>query len=144
MCIRDRIIPWPKGKKARTVQIQPWLMERLGERRGGDCGVPHAGGGKCQSGLVVTTGRGMALWARNWRRVFDQAVAGAGMTDVWPHLIRHTAASWAIQSGKSLAEVGQLLGHRSAATTQRYAHLVDRASTALSDLPAPLPRVGTP
>ena len=134
------IVPWPKGKKPRAVQLAPWLVDRLGERTAGPCGVDHLSG-RCQSGLVVTTKSGTALGARNWRRVFDQAVTDAGLTDVWPHLLRHTAASWGIQNGASLAEVGQLLGHRSPQTTQRYAHLVDRANTLLSDLPQPSPRV---
>jgi len=134
------IVPWPKGKKPRAVQLAPWLVDRLGERTAGPCGVDHLSG-RCQSGLVVTTKSGTALGARNWRRVFDQAVTDAGLTDVWPHLLRHTAASWGIQNGASLAEVGQLLGHRSPQTTQRYAHLIDRANTLLSDLPQPSPRV---
>ena len=139
------MVPWPKGKRSRRIKLAPWLLERLGEPtpKGSICHAPHLGGGKCPSGLVVSAKGGVPLDSRNWRRVFDPAVADAGLQQVWPHLLRHTAASWAIQNGKSLAEVGQLLGHRSSSTTQRYAHLVDQASTALSDLPAPLPRVKT-
>lgn len=39
------------------------------------------------------------------------------------HDLRHTYASWQLQAGQSIAEVGQVLGHVSATTTQRYAHL---------------------
>lgn len=137
------MIPWPKGKRSRRIKLAPWLLERLGEPtpKGATCQVPHVGGGKCPSGLVVATPKGTPVDAANWRRILDQAVEDAGLENVWPHLLRHSAASWAIQNGKSLADVGQLLGHRSPATTQRYAHLVDQASTALSDLPAPAPRI---
>lgn len=133
------IVPWPKGKKERRVQLAPWLLERLGEPERGHCEIPHTRG-RCLSPLVFRPVGGKALDARNWRRVFDAACADAGLEDVHPHLLRHTAASWSIQAGASLAQVGQLLGHRSPVTSRRYAHLVDEASSVLSDLPAPPPR----
>lgn len=39
------------------------------------------------------------------------------------HDLRHTAASWLIQSGADLRVVQMLLGHYSVQVTQRYAHL---------------------
>jgi integrase len=53
--------------------------------------------------------------------------AEAGLTDLRFHDLRHSAASWAISSGLSLAVVGGLLGHRKSATTEIYAHLNDQA-----------------
>lgn len=40
-----------------------------------------------------------------------------------PHALRHTAASWLVQSGVPLYDVGALLGHSSPTVTARYAHL---------------------
>lgn len=40
------------------------------------------------------------------------------------HDLRHTAASLLVNAGKDLYVVGSILGHSSAVTTQRYAHLV--------------------
>jgi site-specific recombinase XerD len=47
----------------------------------------------------------------------------AGLPDVRIHDLRHTYASLLINNGVSLYEVQELLGHSSAAMTQRYAHL---------------------
>ncbi|MCB9750931.1 MAG: tyrosine-type recombinase/integrase [Myxococcales bacterium] len=56
---------------------------------------------------------------RTWERVREDA----GLTDVRLHDLRHSFASDALMSGVPLAIVGELLGHRQAATTKRYAHL---------------------
>lgn len=39
------------------------------------------------------------------------------------HDLRHSFASWAASGGTSLYMVAAMLGHRQAATSQRYAHL---------------------
>ncbi len=52
----------------------------------------------------------------------------AGMPDLRLHDLRHTYASLLLQDGVPLAHVGKALGHRKAATTERYAHLRDEAT----------------
>lgn len=49
----------------------------------------------------------------------------AKVPDVRLHDLRHTFASVAVSSGLTLPVIGALLGHSQAATTQRYAHLMD-------------------
>jgi integrase len=49
----------------------------------------------------------------------------ARIADVRLHDLRHSFASIAVSSGQTLPIVGALLGHTQAATTQRYAHLMD-------------------
>ena len=44
----------------------------------------------------------------------------AGLGDVTPHVLRHSAAKLRRDSGASIEDVGSLLGHRSIATTARY------------------------
>lgn len=54
-----------------------------------------------------------------WRRIRDKA----NLQGFRLHDLRHTFASWAVNSGESLPITGALLGHREMQTTQRYAHL---------------------
>jgi integrase len=54
---------------------------------------------------------------------YFKAREDAGLPEVRIHDLRHTYASLLINEGVSLYEVQELLGHSSAAMTQRYAHL---------------------
>lgn len=54
---------------------------------------------------------------------WDKARVAAGLPHVRVHDLRHSFASALVNSGVSLYEVQQLLGHASIKTTQRYAHL---------------------
>lgn len=54
----------------------------------------------------------------------------AGCPDLRIHDLRHTFASAALKAGLSLAQIGELLGHRSTQTTKRYAHLMEEAAHA--------------
>jgi site-specific recombinase XerD len=59
------------------------------------------------------------------KAVVTRAAGRAGLRQVSAHRLRHTAATDMIQAQASLAEVGQVLRHRSASTTAIYAK-VDR------------------
>jgi integrase len=76
--------------------------------------------------FLSATGRRVAK--DNWRRrVFAPAVAAAGMDDLRPHDLRHTAASLMIDSGASVKDVQAQLGHKRASMTlDLYSHLFDR------------------
>jgi integrase len=64
-----------------------------------------------------------------WRKVRSLA----GLENLRLHDLRHSFASIAVSAGASLPIVGALLGHRDAATTQRYAHLSDDPVRSVSD-----------
>ncbi|WP_422389909.1 tyrosine-type recombinase/integrase [Arthrobacter sp. N1] len=116
----------PKSGKPRTIPLTTMAASVLAERRG------TAGGDE----LVFTTSRGMQVRANNFkRRHFDDAVARVnGVPDgarvpagLWVHDLRHTAASWAVQSGASVKSVQRMLGHATAAMTlDVYAGLFDQ------------------
>lgn len=71
-------------------------------------------------------------------RVVRDLELNAGITDarhkIVFHSLRHTFASWLVQSGVPLYTVADLMGHSSISMTQRYAKLADddrRAAVAL-------------
>lgn len=68
-----------------------------------------------------TKGRGGHL--TGLRRPFLKACATIGLLDLRLHDLRHSFASLAVANGVSLLMVSKLLGHASARTTERYAHL---------------------
>ncbi len=57
------------------------------------------------------------------QKVWTIVRTSAGLPRVRLHDLRHSFASQAVNSGASLYLTGSVLGHRQAATTQRYAHL---------------------
>lgn len=52
----------------------------------------------------------------------------AGIEDVRLHDLRHSFATFAVEDGASLYLVGKALGHKSAVSTERYAHPRDAAT----------------
>lgn len=72
------------------------------------------------------------------RRVFNKALAKAGLRRLRLHDLRHTFASLLIQNGESLAYVRDQLGHTSIKTTvDIYGHLVPGANReAVNRLPS--------
>ena len=48
---------------------------------------------------------------------------GLGVEGAGFHTLRHTAASWMVQAGESIAKIQAILGHAGIQTTMKYAHL---------------------
>jgi integrase len=70
---------------------------------------------------------------KNLSRAWIVARQYAGLDGVRLHDLRHSYASLAAGRGVSLQMIGKLLGHRVAATTQRYAHLARDVVAAVND-----------
>jgi integrase len=100
---KDNVIPLSEPARKLLIKI----------RNGQDGVETHVFPGDGPDGELVK-------YADHWDRIRK----AAGVPDVRPHDLRHCYASSIASSGFDLPVIGKLLGHRSAATTRRYAHLV--------------------
>jgi integrase len=90
--------------------------------------------GRDRTARVFLSPQGQPIQAANWRRLWYAVIASCeGVPAYDPHDCRHTAASWLAQDGVPLYDIGELLGHESPATTQRYAHLAKGAHSKVED-----------
>lgn len=89
--------------------------------------------------LVFSIRSGGAISAQTRRRRLADAIRQArGLRQVIRegfrfHDLRHSAASVMINAGVPLEAIGAVLGHKRAATTKRYAHLLPETSRAAID-----------
>ena len=115
----------PKSHQCRSVPIPRSLVDELAA----------ACAGKAPTDFVFTAPKGGVVWLRNWRRrVFDPALHAAGLGELTPHELRHTAASLAVAAGANVKAVQRMLGHASAAMTlDVYSGLFDDDLDAVAD-----------
>ena len=85
---------------------------------------------------VFCTSNGTGFNPRNIQRTFDRVRRRAQKSGVRPlsmHSARHSWATWALQAGKSVKWVAEVLGHADATMTLRvYAHAMPEDETDLS------------
>lgn len=107
------LIPNTKSGKPRPVPISGLLSELMAN-------LPSNG----RSPFLFPnpdTGKPYVSIYHTWNVARKQA----GLADVRIHDLRHSFASFLINSGRSLYEVQKLLGHAHITTTERYAHLAN-------------------
>jgi len=107
-------IPFTKSGKPRTVPLSDSAVELLKKIERQDDAVYVFNNPKTKKPFVSIF--------YSW----DTARKKAGMPDLRIHDLRHSFASFLINAGRSLYEVGHLLGHTQIKTTMRYAHLSDQ------------------
>ena len=76
-----------------------------------------------ENDLLFTTWEGHPIDPGSVSSWFPGFLREHGLPPVRFHSLRHTFASWHVEQGTPLYQVGALLGHRSPQMTQRYSHL---------------------
>ncbi len=106
---KERVIPF--GIPAARA-VEEWL----------DRGRPSLVAPATDAALLVGR-RGLRVNQRQIREAVHQLCRLAGVAEVAPHALRHTAATHLLSGGSDLRSVQEVLGHASLATTQRYTHV---------------------
>lgn len=106
---KERVVPF--GVPAARA-LDQWLT---GGRR--------ALAGPASGSALFLGARGGRMDQRQVRTVVHRAAAAAGVEDIGPHALRHTAATHLLTGGSDLRSVQEILGHATLATTQRYTHV---------------------
>ena len=92
------IIPIPKGLL--------WFLKKARER-GSDLGY-----------VVNIDGRRIG----DIKKSFNSACIAAGLNNVTPHTLRHTAGTWMAQAGVPMWQIAGFLGHSHERTSELYSH----------------------
>ena len=125
--------------------------------RAGKLFLPDSKTGPRTVWLSTPARAGLDALPRTARRVFPGPSGGrptfwrdwvavrraAGLDDVRLHDCRHTYASIAMLQGETVRTIGQLLGHRQAATTLKYVHLADATARRAVEVVGPILAGGT-
>ena len=113
-----------KSKRTHEVLLAPAVMQLLdGIERTSDHVFPSSGK------------RGHR---ENIKAQWPKIAAAAKIADLRIHDLRHSHASFLVNSGFSLEVIKAVLGHQSITTTQRYSHLYDETKRAAADRVAAL------
>ncbi|RYV51781.1 tyrosine recombinase XerC [Pengzhenrongella frigida] len=106
---KERVVPF--GVPAARA-LRQWLTD----------GRPRLATGSSGAALLLGR-RGHRVDQRQLREVSHEVSSLAGVDDVAPHALRHSAATHLLEGGSDLRAVQEVLGHATLATTQRYTHV---------------------
>jgi len=104
-----------KGRKMREAYVrkETWReVCKLASQRG-------ITGDKCLFGGTLN---GEPLTTATVRRRLEMAFSAVGFKGFYPHSLRHSFATHLQLKGASVAEIKEMIGHESVATTERYLH----------------------
>lgn len=107
-----------KGRKTRTVPIGRPALQAIDRWL-----AVRADIASNDATTLFVGARGGRLDPRTIRGALHRLATRAGVRDIAPHGLRHSAATHVLDGGADLRTVQELLGHSSLSTTQRYTHV---------------------
>ena len=126
---KQRVVPFgePAMRALETwiAEGRPVIADAARRRRNGAPSGEQGGNGQpARAGRALFLGaRGGRIDQRVVREVVHARAREAGVPDIGPHALRHSAATHMLDGGADLREVQEMLGHSSLKTTQRYTHV---------------------
>jgi len=105
----------PKAESMRTVAIPSPLMSALEAHVAAYVGPEP-------SALVFTSANGLPMRRTQFVHTWRRACRRAGVEPIHFHDLRGSGATWAAQTGATVAELMQRLGHRTPTVAMQYQH----------------------
>jgi len=112
-------LPRTKNGEARVLPLMPAVVAEI-KRHG--VGVPDA---------LLFPGRFRRDQPYSIEEAWRRAMKNARLENFRFHDLRHSCASYLAQSGASLLEIADVLGHKSLAMTKRYSHMTVQSKAKL-------------
>ena len=113
------LIAFGKGSKERVVPVgesaENWTLRYVREVRPAMVRGRH--------GVVFVSRLGRGLTRQGFWKILKGYGRSLGLTEVSPHVLRHSFASHLLEHGADLRAVQMMLGHSDVATTQIYTHI---------------------
>ena len=132
------VVGTPKSEAGRRdVAIPPHLVPMLRDHL-----TTHAAWGR--DGLLFPGPDGSHLAHSSYLWQFNRAKAAAGRADLTPHVLRHTGAVMAAQTGATLAELMARLGHSTPSAALMYQHAAAGRDAVIAQRLSDLASGGTP
>lgn len=132
---KERVVP--VGRPAREA-LEAWLGPG-----GRPALVPERWSRRGDEEAVLLNRRGGRLSRQSAWTVVRTYGAKAGLTDLSPHVLRHSCATHMVDHGADIRAVQELLGHASISTTQVYTQVSTERLWQVYDAAHPRARVGT-
>ncbi len=123
------LVAWGKGRKERVVPVgdsaERWLLRYQQDVRPGLL--------KQRTDKVFLNRLGTPLSRQGFWKNVKRYGARAGISDLHPHVLRHSFATHLLEHGADLRAVQMMLGHADISTTQIYTHIHQRRLRDLYD-----------